>query len=382
MNKSILIVAGEASGDMHSASIISELKKLDPSIKISAMGGEKMRSSGAEIIIDIRELSIIGFTGVIRNIKKINQAFQRILHEINTKRPAAVVLVDYPGFNLKLAKILKGKGIPVIYFISPQIWAWWKGRIHSIKQFVDKMIVIFKFEEKLYKNAGIDVSFVGHPLIDKTKTDLQEKDFLKTINLSPHKETIGLIPGSRKTEVERILPVILETAKQINRERPQTQFIISKAPSLTKDLFETRLKKYSFPAAICENNIYNILNACNFVLVASGTATLETAIMRKPMAIIYKVSFLNWLIARHLIKIPYIGLVNIVAGKKIVPEFVQFQAKPRLIAQETISTLCNEEKITQIKSDLKKVREKLGAPGACKKTAELILRFIESASHE
>ena len=371
-----MIIAGESSGDFHSSSLIHALKKINPDIEICGIGGEKMRQAGAKIYFDICELSIIGFTDVLKNLKQIKHVFNNLLKEIDTQPPDAVVLVDYPGFNLKLAREVKKRGIPVIYYISPQIWAWWMRRIKTIKQFVDKVIVVFKFEEALYKDYGIDVSFVGHPLLDVAYPSISKEDFLNKLGISAQKEIIGLAPGSRKMEVERILPILLESAKLIKERLPQVEFILLKAPALAREIFETKIKRYEFPVTLCENQTYDFLNICDFVLVASGTATLETAIMQKPMAVVYKVSFLNWLIARALIKLTFIGLVNVVAGKKIVPEFIQYKAKPQLIAETTLEILGNQEALTNVRLKLGKVRENLGTSGASQRTAEIILNYI------
>lgn len=370
-----MIIAGESSGDFHSAGLIYALKRIDPGIEISGIGGERMRQAGAQIFFDISGLAIIGFTGVVANFKKIKRVFRLALKEIDARSPDAVVLVDYPGFNLKMAAEVKARGIPVIYYISPQIWAWWKGRLKAIKQSVDKMLVVFKFEEPLYKDYGVDVSFVGHPLLENAQAQLSREAFLNKLGLSPRKKTIGLVPGSRKMEVERILPILLESAKIIGQRLPQVQFVLLKAPGIAKDAVKQFIGP-GFPIALCESQTYDFLESCDFVLVASGTATLETAIMQKPMAVVYKVSFLNWLIARCLIKIPFIALVNVVAGKKIVPEFIQYKAQPHLIADKTLEILNSPEALTTVKSELAKVRQGLGTPGASQRAAEIILNFI------
>ncbi|UCB57313.1 MAG: lipid-A-disaccharide synthase [Candidatus Omnitrophota bacterium] len=376
MHKRIMIIAGEPSGDFHASRLIHALKKINPDIEISGIGADNMRRAGAELYFDISELSIIGFTGVLTNLKKIKHIFKAILEKIDAQRPDAVVLIDYPGFNLKLAQEVKKRGIKVIYYISPQIWAWWKGRIKTIQRFVDKMIVVFKFEEALYKTRGIDVSFVGHPLLEEAYSQLSREDFLNNLGLTPQKPTIGLAPGSRGMEVERILPILLESAKIIKQRLPQSQFALLKAPGLERGLFENKIKKYDVPVVAWEGRSYDFLGACDFVLVASGTATLETAIMQKPMAIVYKVSFLNWLIARCLIRLPFIGLVNVIAGKKIVPEFIQHKARASLIAQKTLDILSSQEELTKIKSRLMQLRQELGTPGASQRAAEIISSFI------
>ena len=376
MPKKIVIIAGESSGDFHGSSLIYALKKINPSLEVCGIGGERMRQAGAQLYFDTSFLSIIGFTDVLKNLKKIKRLFSSLLEKIDADPPEACVLVDYPGFNLKLARELKKRKIPVIYYISPQIWAWWKGRIKTIKQVVDKMIVVFKFEEALYRDNGVDVSFVGHPLLDIASPTASREEFLNKVGLSSQNKTIGLVPGSRKTEVERILPILLESARLIKQKLPQTQFALLKAPGIAYHLYKTKMKKFDLPLVLCENQTYDFLKPCDFVLVASGTATLETAIMEKPMLIVYKVSFLNWLIARLLIRLPFIGLVNVVAGKKIVPEFIQYRADPKLIAEAAIETLNNQGKLAKIKAELQNVRASLGNPGASERAAEIILKII------
>lgn len=371
-----MIIAGESSGDFHGSSLIYALKKINPDIEISGIGGQRMRQAGASLYHDISELAIIGFTDVLANLKKLRQVFNSLLDKIDLLRPDAIVLVDYPGFNLKLAREIKKRQIPVIYYISPQVWAWGKERIKAIRQSVDKMIVVFKFEEALYKDYGINVSFVGHPLLDIAYPTICREDFLSRLGLSNSKLTIGLMPGSRKTEIEKILPVFLESARIINQRLSRVQFALLKAPGLAYEIYKPRLKKYEFSVALCENQTYNFLNICDFVLVASGTATLEAAIMQKPMVIAYKVSFLNWLIARYLIKLPFIGLVNVVAGRKIIPEFIQYRAKSGLIAKEALKILNNQERLSKIRLQLENVRNSLGSPGASQRAAKIISDLV------
>lgn len=380
MKRKIIIIAGESSGDFHGASLIKALREANPTIEISAVGGARMASAGAQIYYDIKELSIIGFTDVLKNIRKINDLFNSLLLKIDKARPDVVVLIDYPGFNLKLAGALKKRNIPVIYYISPQIWAWWKNRIKTIKDVVDKMIVVFKFEEKLYLDYGVDVSFVGHPLLDAPHVSLSRQDSIKKANLNTRGPIIGLAPGSRKIEIERILPVLLATAKIIKQKIPTAQFTLLKSESIEENLYAAKIKQSKSEGIVFGNQMDEFLNTCDFVLVASGTATLETAIMEKPMIIVYKVSLINWLIAKMVIKLPFIGLVNVVAGEKIVPEFIQYQAKPDLIAKKALELMGDKAALLNTKAKLQKVRQALGTPGASKRTAGIILELINKNS--
>jgi len=373
--KTILIVAGEASGDLHGAYLAQALKKLNPEIKLCGAGGSLMQNSEVEIYYNFVDLAVVGFWEVLKNLRKFKTIFKFLSQKLDEIHPDAVILIDYPGFNLRFAREVKKRNIKLIYYIGPQIWAWGGKRIKLIKNLVDKMIVIFKFEEGLYKAHGIDVTFVGHPLLDIVKPSSTKTELLKKYALSPNKKTIALLPGSREVEVERHLPLMLKTAQLIAKKNPAVQFVVSQAPNLSEDFFSSLLSSFQLPASSFKNS-YDCLELADFVLVASGTATLETAILEKPMAIIYKTSFLTWLIAKPQIKIPYIGLVNVVAGEKIVPEFIQYGACPRRIAQKVLDLLGNPRKQEEIGENLRKVREKLGQPGAADRAAKTILSLL------
>ncbi|MCK5082459.1 MAG: lipid-A-disaccharide synthase, partial [Candidatus Omnitrophica bacterium] len=289
-SKHLVVVAGEASGDMHAAHLIETLKRLDPSITFSGLGGPKMRAAGVDLYEDLTKMAVVGFWEVVKHYKDIKKAFDLILKKIDETSVDAVILVDYPGFNLRLARELKKRNIKVIYYISPQVWAWKQKRVHFIKRNVDKMLVLFQFEKDLYADFGIDVEFVGHPLIDTIKTHSVKESFLLNNNLSPEKLTIGILPGSREKEIENLLPVMLDAAKILDQEFPQIQFLIVKAPTITRSSIEQYLQSRSFICQIIDDNIHDGVNACNLCMVASGTATLETAILQKPMVVVYKTS--------------------------------------------------------------------------------------------
>jgi len=382
-NKHIVIIAGETSGDMHAAHLVKEIKRLDPSITFSGLGGSKMRDSGVEIYEDLTKLAVVGFWEVLKHYGQFKKIFKFILDKIHTIKPSAVILVDYPGFNLRLAKKikeLKKLNIQTIYYISPQVWAWKKKRVHFIKKYIDKMMVIFKFEKDLYEQFDMKTDFIGHPLMDTVKIQIPKEKFLHDRNLLDYKLTIGLLPGSRQKEVERILPIMLEAASQLRKEFPMLQFILLRAPGIDTKLIDSIRSRHAtiLQLHIEENNVYETINACDFCMVASGTATLETAILQKPMVVIYKTSLFTWLLAKLFVKIPNIGLVNVVAGKRVVPECIQNQAKPEMVANELKAIFTDEIKIAEIKSELKKVKESLGEIGASRRAAEKILKFVET----
>ncbi|HOX54235.1 MAG: lipid-A-disaccharide synthase [Candidatus Omnitrophica bacterium] len=377
-HKKIFIIAGEASGDMHGAHLAQEIRSMDGSIKMYGLGGEKMQAAGVEILYNLVDFAVVGFIEVLKHYGEFKKIFYNLLDRIEKERPEAVILIDYPGFNLRLAKKLKERNIKVIYYISPQIWAWGKGRIRLIKRCINKMIVILKFEEALYKKYGVDATFIGHPLLDVAKPSMSKKDFLRTCNLSENLKTVALLPGSREKEVERILPVSIKTAEIISQKLKDVQFIILRAPTVKQKIFDECLQKTNLHIKIIKDKTYDGINASDLVICASGTATLETAILNRPLIILYKLSFPTWLIIRCLLRIRNVGLVNIVARKLIMPEFIQFKARPARIARQAIDMLTNKERIARMNKDLLELRELLGSAGARRRAAKIVLDTVRS----
>lgn len=378
VGKNILIVAGEASSDLHAANLIKALKELNRGLSFFGLGGEKMKDAGCDINYDIVSLAIVGFFEVIRHFGKFKQIFNQLLKRIDKTPTDLAILVDYPGFNLRLVRQLKKRRIPIIYYISPQVWAWGRNRIKTIKKLIDKMIVFFKFEEELYRKEGIPVNFVGHPLLDQVKASGDKQQFLNRWHLPSTKFTIAILPGSRTREVKVHLPIMLKTARLLHKELNDVQFLILRSSTVKEEVFNKILSNFSLPAYVISDMTYEGLAVSDFALVASGTATLETAILGIPMAIIYKVSFLTWLYLRAIIKLPYIGMVNIVTNEKIVPEFIQYQAQPKKIANYIISTLTDQKQIEDTKQGLSDVKQALGQPGATQRASHLISTFLNN----
>lgn len=379
-NKHILIVAGETSGDMHAAHLIEELKRLDAGLVFSGLGGPKMKAAGVNLYEDLTKIAVVGFWEVLQNYQTFKKAFDLILSKINEVKPSAVILVDYPGFNLRLAAAVKKRHprIKIIYYISPQVWAWKANRVKLIKRCVDKMLVLFRFEKNFYARFGMDVSFAGHPLVDEIKVRVPRKEFLESLGLQEHKLTITLLPGSRAREVETHLPLMLKAAQLLDKELARVQFLIVRAPAIDEKLITKYARNYSnLTIKILEDRNYDAIHASDAAIVASGTATLETAILQTPMVVIYKTSLLTWLLAKLFIKIPYIGLVNVVAGKSVVPECIQYEATPKNILNELKNILIDEARVQFIKTELRKVKEALGPPGASRRAAEEILKTLE-----
>ncbi len=375
MDKKIFFISGEASGDLLAGFLIKELISLDPSIKIRGIGGERMKSQGMDVILPVEKLGVTGFLEVIGKINLLKFAFNKCIKDFEKEKPDAVVLVDYPGFNLRIAREAKKRNIPVIYFISPQVWAWGIKRIGLIKKYVDLMIVVFRFEEQIYKKHNIPVRFVGHPLLDIVKPEHNRTLFRKINNIPQGTNVVAILPGSRSNEINKILPVFLSSAEIIKKEFQDSIFFIAQSPFLKKDIYQKYLQKHNLPVII-SGSTYDILNASDFALVCSGTATLETAIINTPMIVAYKLSFLSFLIAKNLVKIKNIAMVNVVAEKKIVDEYVQGRATQENIARRAIAILKDKEIYTKIKNDLKNVKDMLGQGGACKEAAKEIVDFL------
>jgi len=373
--KHILIICGEASGEANAANLATAIKEIYPSIKISATGSSLMKNLGVNVFYDIRNLAAFGFFDVIKKLPEFFSLMNTILEKIEKEKPDVIILVDFSGFNLRLAKKIN-KSIPVIYYTSPQVWASRLGRIKTIKRFISKMIVLFEFEEKFYREHGIDADFVGHPLLDIVKPAMHREEFLNKFTLSKDKITIALLPGSRKTEVKNILPLMLKTAILINKKLPDTQFIIAKPAQLDWVVYNRIIGGVPLNLKVIEGKTYDCLHAADFALVASGTATMEAAILGKPFFVIYKMGLLNYLLYRPQVKVPFIGMVNIIGRELIVPEFIQFNAKPGIIAEKTLELLNSHEKIRQMADKLKSVKALLGESGAAKRAAKIIAEII------
>lgn len=363
----IMMLAGEPSGDLHASYLAAELKKLSPQLQLSGIGGPNMYRSGVELLYDLKALAVTGLLDVIRHYGRFKRIQNALVKKALEEKPDLIILVDYPDFNLRFAKRLRKSGIPIIYYIPPQVWAWRKGRIKQIKRYVKKVYVIFKFEEGLYKKEGIPVEFIGHPLLDIVKPQTNDKRQMT------NDKTITLLPGSRKRLVKTLLPIMLETAKLTHKKSPTVKFIISRPVSLDKKIYGDILRNFDLPVGLTENKTYEIINSSDLVLTVSGTSTLETAILGKPMVIIYKLPLFEYMLARPMLLVKNIGLVNIVAGEKVVPEFVQFAARPEKIAAAILEILSDKAKYDAIKNKLASVKGRLYPDGAASRAARSIL---------
>ncbi len=375
--KQILIVCGEPSGELHAAGLTRAIREINPETKISAVGAGLLRQAGAEVFYDIKGLAVMGLFDVFLKLLEFFQLQDLILKKIRAEKPACLILVDFSGFNLRLAKAVNN-GIPVIYYVSPQVWASRPGRLKTIKKYISKMVVLFKFEQEFYQRHGIKAEFVGHPLLDIVKPGKDKIALLKEFGLAQNKRTISLLPGSRKSEIENILPIMLETCGLIRKKIPDIQFVIAKAPGVDLNIYSRITKNFHPDLKIVDGKTYDCLEVADFALVCSGTATLETAIMQKPFCIVYKMGLLNYLLYRPQVKVPYIGMVNIVAGRKIIPEFIQFEARPEKIAQKVLDILQSSNNLEGMKNALGQVKSSLGEPGASSRAANTILTLLQN----
>ena len=374
--RKILIVAGETSGDLLGAHLVKAVLPMDPGLRFYGVGGKHLRSMGTDVIFDSSELAVVGIVEVFSRLHSNYRAFRWLKRSLERDKPALVVLVDFPELNLRLAKEAYKRKIPVFYYISPQVWAWRRGRVKKIAKLVHKLVVILPFEVPFYRQRGIDCEFVGHPLIDIVKPHLSKEAAHDIFRLDKDKRTIGLLPGSRREEVQNLLPVLLKGAHLLLRDFPNLQFIIPLAPAIDRFEVEKYVADSNLDIRVVGEYIYDVLNVCDFVITASGTATLEAAIMRTPMIIVYKVSFLSYLVGRLLVKVKSIGLVNLIAEKRIVPELIQGQASPINIFNEASKMLKNPHLLSVIRGELDNVKEQLGAPGTSQRAAQILYRVI------
>lgn len=370
----VMIIAGEASGDLHGSGVVRELKRLSPGIDVYGVGGDKMKREGMENIYHINELGFMGFVEVIKHLPFIKTMEHTLEQVVKFKRPDVLVLIDYPGFNLRFARIAKRYDVKIVYYISPQVWAWHKSRIKKMRSLVDKMLVIFPFEVDFYRAEGIDTEFVGHPLLEGLESKLDRKNFCKRFELNEQKKILALLPGSRKQEIEQIFPDMLGAARRIAAEK-EMEIVVGIAPTLEERYFRTL---YNLEGVrLISGLTYEVMANADFAFVTSGTATLETACFETPMFVVYKTSWLTYCIGRLLVRVKNIGLVNIVAGKTIAPEFIQHRANAKNLEKSALKLLSDEKQLKEMKTELSKVKGMLGRVGASRKVAERILQMTQ-----
>jgi lipid-A-disaccharide synthase len=378
----LMIVAGERSGELFGAELALALRGRLHDPELFGCGGEAMRRAGVDTVVDAHQLTMIGITEVIGGLPRAYRAFHALLKEVDKRRPQLAVLIDFPDFNLRLAKQLKKRGIHVVYFVSPQVWAWRKSRLKQLKPRIDKMLCIFDFEEVIYREAGIAVEYVGHPLVDLVRPHLTREQFFAEIGLEPGTATVALLPGSREKEVSHILPTMLEAAHRLTLTH-NAQFVIAVAPTLdTQWLEKALLQRYGGKATIrtATHATYDALEHCEVAIVASGTATLEAALRERPMVVVYRVSWLTWLLGRALVNVPFYSMVNILAGKPVVPELIQSDFTAAKLAGRVEYLLDHAQAREDMKQELRAVKGRLGPRGAIGRAADAVAEVVQSGA--
>ncbi|MBN1541460.1 lipid-A-disaccharide synthase [candidate division KSB1 bacterium] len=374
MGRCLMIIAGEASGDSHAAEVVAALKKKDPHLEFFGVGGEHLRKAGVELLYHIDQLAYIGFVEVVRHYAFFRRVFNHLVQQLQQRKPDGLILVDYPGFNLRFAKAAKQRGCRVFYYIAPQVWAWGQGRARKMAETIDQMAVLFDFEVDFFSRYGLDTVLVGHPLVDHLNR-LEAGDALSRHGIDPNRPLLALLPGSRNQEISHLLPPLLQTAEQLSREHSNLQVAVALADTVSEDKARSIYGK-PIDAVLIRSHTYDLLRHSTAAMVASGTATLETACFNVPFLLAYRVSPLTFWLGKNLVKIPYIGLVNVVAGEKIVQEFLQKDVRPEILYQPIQSLLFDANRRAEMKKKLAVVKAKLGPPGASGRTADHIFKLF------
>jgi lipid-A-disaccharide synthase len=375
MSRTVMLVAGEASGDMHGAELAHRLQQ-EAGIKCIGMGSRHMQAAGVELVVDSSRIAVVGLFEVLAHWSEIQAALKTLRATLAARRPDLVVLIDYPEFNLKLAKTAKTLGIPVLFYVSPQVWAWRPKRIHKIGRRIDHMAVIFPFEEDFYRRAGIPVTYVGHPLARRVKPDLDRETALRHFGLDSRLKTVALMPGSRNSEIKRLLPVLIAAAHQIRQRIAGVQFLLPAAPTLDAGELRRQANASGLRIPVVQGHAYDAINASDVAITASGTATLEIALLKTPMIVIYKVSPLSYAILKRLIRIKQIALANIIAGQVIVPELIQSEATADRITAEAVRLLTDTALHQRMRGDLDAVKRNLGQQDGIAGICKLVLKLL------
>src|SRR5271157_2132356 len=376
----LMMVAGERSGDVYGAELASALRARLNNAEIFGCGGEAMRLAGVDTVVDAHQLTMMGITEIVGGLPRAYRAFHALLAEVDRRRPQLAVLIDFPDFNLRLAKQLKKRRIRVVYFVSPQVWAWRKRRLKQLKARIDKMLCIFDFEEAIYREAGIPVQYVGHPLVDLVRPHMTREQFLSALGLKPATATVTLLPGSREKEVSNILPTMLEAAHRLSLTH-KLQFVVAVAPTLDTPWLEKAVLECSAGKATVRtvaHATYDALQHCEVAIVASGTATIEAALLERPMVVVYRVSPLTWRLGKLLVDVPFYSMVNILAGKQVIPEFIQSDFNAANVASRVEYLLDHPQACEEMTKEFRALKRHLGPGGAIERAADAVAGMLQS----
>jgi lipid-A-disaccharide synthase len=372
----ILVVAGEASGDQHAASLVAELRARRPALRFFGMGGSRLATEGVHLLYDAHEISVMGITEVLPKIPRILKVLGGLARAARARRPGLAILVDVPDFNLRLARKLKGLGIPVAYYVSPMVWAWRPSRVKAIARDVDRMLCILPFEEAWYRERGVHAHYVGSPVLDHLPPTVQAQAHRRALGLDPDRPTLALLPGSRMSEVRRLLPSMVAAATLLAARRPGLQIVVPVAPTVPRAEVESRFAGTGLGPLFVDGRAPEAVGASDVAVVASGTATLEAGLMRRPLVVVYRVSRISWWVGRLLVKVAFVSLVNLLVGRKVVPELLQDQMQPARIAGE-VDRLWEGEARAEAEAGLAELRMKLGEPGASRRAADVVLELLD-----
>jgi lipid-A-disaccharide synthase len=376
----VMISCGEPSGDLYAGALVRELHRLAPGLSVHGFGGEQLRQAGATLVGDYRGLTVTGLVEALRVLPRSYAMYRRLVQAARELRPDVLVVIDYPDFNFRLAASVRALGVPIVYYIPPQLWAWRSGRMRTLRKLADRILVIFPFEPEIYEKAGTKATFVGHPLVDLARATVPRVEFLRRAGLRADQPVVGLLPGSRPNELAQILPRLVDGARLIARELPGVQFLLARAPHLPDGVFAP-LAAAGLGLKVIEEQSDNVLAACDVVVTASGTATVQTAIHEKPMVVVYRVEPLTYALGRRLVHVDTFGMVNLVAGHRIAPELIQDDFTPEAVARETLRLLEPGEERDRAIDALRGVRARLGGEGASRRAAEAVLEVIAASRH-
>jgi lipid-A-disaccharide synthase len=372
----ILVVAGEASGDQHAAALVTQLRALRPDLRFYGMGGPRLREAGVELLFDAREVSVMGITEVLPRLPRILAILRGLSRAAEARRPALALLVDIPDFNLRLAERLKRLGVPVAYYISPMIWAWRQGRVRTIARRVDRMLCILPFEEAFYRGAGVAARYVGSPVVEQVPPAGPAEDFRRALGLAPDRPTLALLPGSRQSELRRLLPAMVAAARELVAERPGTQVVVPVAPTLSRAEVAAHFEGSGLSPLLVDGRAPEAVGASDVAVVASGTAVLEAGLMERPLVVVYRVSWLTGLVGRLMLKVAHVALVNLLAGRRLVPELLQGEMTPARIAAEVRRVWGPGPEREAVVQGLTAVRDALGPPGAAARAAAEVASLL------
>ena len=373
-----MMSCGEPSGDLYAAALARELYRLTPGTIVSGFGGERLRAAGARLTDDFSGLSVTGLVEVARLLPKTFATYRRLVAEARTNRPDVFVAIDFPDFNFRLAQAVRRLGVPVVYYISPQLWAWRPGRMKTMKRIADRVLVIFPFEESIYREAGVSATWVGHPLLDELPAPRPRSVLREQLGVSGDESLIALLPGSRANEVTQILPTLVEAATLIRTRQPSATFVVARAPHLADRLFQPLAQLGGTPARVVEGMTDDVLAAADIALVASGTVTVQAAIHQCPMVVVYRLAPLTYRLGKPFVRVDTYAMANLVAGRRVVPELIQERFTAEAVAAEALDILTNKSRAEKIRTELRDVRRRLGERGASARAATEVLEVVRA----